>query len=848
MHWIAYALANHLCGLNETAIKVIDAYNKTISQEQANLKPNYEDSELALYRNVILEEEGRYEDALAHLDECQAIVVDVRAWRERRAQLLLYLRKGDERASPPVSSIQELRAHDTSSEAVRAWIELLTSNVPSAENYAYHRGLQLALLVEVPADRCRELLLAQRACELPTDVLPLGAEQVRRLNAAYTALSAANPRAEAYRWLPLLYAGEGPDFDCKLDATVRRMTKKGAPALGSSLERLWDPKAGENIEGRVRGRMACERTLKLIEAHISSLRQTGQYASFASLESSVAALSLDEEREKTVPNGDVAAGTSRTQDEAAPEPPTSILWALYLRAHCLEWLGELEAALATIDECVAHTPSAVDFYEKRARLLKRSGEVAEAAEAMDRARQLDLADRYINNKATKYLLRAGKIADARRTASLFTRPEAGDAELHLKEMQAYWYELEVGRALARDRQKGPALKKFVAVLKHFADFIDDQFDFHTYCVRRMTLRAYVSVLRFEDCIRGHVAFRRAAVAAARIFLGVHDEKIAADDAMQKLSHEQEKATPEDAAKSAEDAAAAKARAKREKMKQRKARAKEAKLAREEEHAASPAVESHKSSSASSERKHAEDDDPIGAKLLAESRPPLVEAADLVDQLEKYAPSRPETHVLAFDVADRKAKPLLAVRALCRLDARCCRLHYAPTKADLRCYADDFYSPHAARVDRLSRFVVRFAGAVQGNGVVAQVARTFIARLCGADDAADQSALATLVLAEVRALCSEAAVLPVRVAAARALVRLDPAARAEATQLVLQASFEELPSGKPLGIKHFEAALNALEDDIGAQHDQIECFRELARVRFPRASVFAQNLHASKPAL
>jgi peptide alpha-N-acetyltransferase len=50
---------------------------------------------------------------------------------------------------------------------------------------------------------------------------------------------------------------------------------------------------------------------------------------------------------------------------------------------------------------------------------------------------------------------------------------------------------------------GKALKKFVAIEKHFDDFADDQFDFHTYCIRKMTLRAYVAVLRLEDHIWGH---------------------------------------------------------------------------------------------------------------------------------------------------------------------------------------------------------------------------------------------------------------------------------------------------------------------------------------------------------
>ena len=40
-----------------------------------------------------------------------------------------------------------------------------------------------------------------------------------------------------------------------------------------------------------------------------------------------------------------------------------------------------------------------------------------------------------------------------------------------------------------------ALKKFMAVSKHYFDIEEDQFDFHSYCIRKMTLRAYIEMLR-----------------------------------------------------------------------------------------------------------------------------------------------------------------------------------------------------------------------------------------------------------------------------------------------------------------------------------------------------------------
>ena len=43
-------------------------------------------------------------------------------------------------------------------------------------------------------------------------------------------------------------------------------------------------------------------------------------------------------------------------------------------------------------------------------------------------------------------------------------------------------------------KRGRALKYFTAVRKHYDDMEEDQFDFHSYCLRKMTLRSYVHLL------------------------------------------------------------------------------------------------------------------------------------------------------------------------------------------------------------------------------------------------------------------------------------------------------------------------------------------------------------------
>lgn len=49
-----------------------------------------------------------------------------------------------------------------------------------------------------------------------------------------------------------------------------------------------------------------------------------------------------------------------------------------------------------------------------------------AMKIMNEAREIDLQDRYINSKCTKYMLRNGNREEAEKTIILFTRVRLGD--------------------------------------------------------------------------------------------------------------------------------------------------------------------------------------------------------------------------------------------------------------------------------------------------------------------------------------------------------------------------------------------------------------------------------------
>ncbi|KAJ1638462.1 NMDA receptor-regulated protein 1-domain-containing protein [Pavlovales sp. CCMP2436] len=179
------------------------------------------------------------------------------------------------------------------------------------------------------------------------------------------------------------------------------------------------------------------------------------------------------------------------------ELPSTTMWVQFLLAQHLDKHGKHE------ERCVAHLYifylypcNCCKVYVKLCRVYKHAGDPAEAASWVEHARSLDGADRYLNTKATRYLLRADKPEEATAVIGLFTK-DGPERESNLFDMQCMWYECEAGEALRRLGRVGKALKKLLAVDKHFVDIVEDQFDFHTYCLRKMTLRSYVQLLRME---------------------------------------------------------------------------------------------------------------------------------------------------------------------------------------------------------------------------------------------------------------------------------------------------------------------------------------------------------------
>lgn len=366
--------------------------------------------------------------------------------------------------------------------------------------------------------------------------------------------------------------------------------------------------------------------------------QTGLVRGVPSLFSDVKALYRDAEKRDTI--GQIVLDFSSRLGEALASPstssteydPTTYVWSLYFLAQHHSHVSPTspETALHFINTALEHTPTLPELYMIKARILKRCGDPIGASQAMEEARALDLQDRFLNTKSAKYLLRDGQIEQANSVLGLFTKKDAPSPGADLEEMQSLLYLLEEGHAYRSVGKLSLALKRYKAVEKTFSDFEDDQYDFHSYCLRRHTLNAYHGLLRFEDTLRSHEAYVESALAAAKIYVRIHDggpKVIAA--ASSAVGDSQKKGKKK--AKKGD----------KEKKPQVPAQA-------NDEKEAAPAAPV--------------DDDPDGLKLINTPKP-LEEAAKLVRPLEDLQPQDIRVWAMDFDLALRRGKYLQAIRAI-----------------------------------------------------------------------------------------------------------------------------------------------------------------------------------------
>merc|ERR1719346_831732 len=407
------------------------------------------------------------------------------------------------------------------------------------------------------------------------------------------------PRAQAPKRLPLNFL-IGAEFESKLTNYIKAALRKGVPPLFVDMRPLYSsPEKFQFID-------------KLFNSFLVNLQNVSSF-----------------------------------EESGSPkESPTTLLWTYYyLSQHC-DYKGEHQKALDHVNAAIEHTPTLIELFLLKGKIYKHAGDPEEAVKWLDEAQSMDTADRYINCKCAKYMLRANKVPEAEVMCGKFTREGVPPMD-NLNEMQCMWFQAECALSFGRQGQFGECLKKCSEIDRHFSEIIEDQFDFHTYCMRKMTLKAYMDLLRLENKLRSHKFYEKIAGVAINTYIRLFDKPL--EDVDRTNEKAADKMDPSE-------------------LKKMKNKAKKAQRKAEQEKAAAEQDKKKKELHNKNKKKNDEElDSPAKDELVPEklARPedPLEEAIKFLQPLLQLSSKNINTHLLAFEIYYRKGKTLLMLRAV-----------------------------------------------------------------------------------------------------------------------------------------------------------------------------------------
>jgi len=164
----------------------------------------------------------------------------------------------------------------------------------------------------------------------------------------------------------MLKYAKGATFATKFDEYIKAGTTRAVPSLFTNVKQLYAEKDKVDIiEG-------------IIVKHLATLRANNCFSDQPEIE----------------------------------QDPTVLLWLLLFAAHHFDTKKDFTQAMVLIEETIEHTPTLVEAYTVKAKIFKHMCDFVKAMETYDRARTMDQADRYLNARCSKYMIRAGKLEEA----------------------------------------------------------------------------------------------------------------------------------------------------------------------------------------------------------------------------------------------------------------------------------------------------------------------------------------------------------------------------------------------------------------------------------------------------
>jgi peptide alpha-N-acetyltransferase len=310
-NWVALAMAHYNAGEFDAAFQVVTKCNE-VNLDGADDVSAYDASELLLFQNRCLEKQLLYQEALDHLNEIEPKIVDKLSYHVKVAELLQLLGKYNE--------------------SKEKWLFLLQDQ---PENYRFHAGLHAAHLQLDGEQSLNTFALSKM--ELPSSVFVLTDDQKKSLLEMYQSNETLNQRfAQTVNRKICLSLLSSAEIGASLEIHMKICLRKGIPALYhdicalATMPSYSDPTQQVLCKDPVdfRENSVIKMTMEIISGYAKNLRSANTFDGAAS---------------------------------PTWEPPSALLWTMFLQCHLYERCGELDKALLLINECLEHTPTATDL-------------------------------------------------------------------------------------------------------------------------------------------------------------------------------------------------------------------------------------------------------------------------------------------------------------------------------------------------------------------------------------------------------------------------------------------------------------------------------------------------------
>ena len=242
-------------------------------------------------------------------------------------------------------------------------------------------------------------------------------EEIPKILEVYTELKKKFPRSFAISRMPLTYA-RGEQFRQLFIDFIQPNLVKGVPSLFNSIKNLYSDSERKNIISQVvseildsvekNNTFPKEGKLIFDFYFINFLFYLFYFLFYFTFYFYLFSLFFE-------------LNESFIKDEKLPI--TTVLWVWIFSSRHFDTVGDGKRALELIDKAIEHTPTLEDLYFIKAKFAKHLGDLQTAHRLVDKARSIDIADRFMNTKAAVYALRAGKFEVGELTAFHFAKEQ-----------------------------------------------------------------------------------------------------------------------------------------------------------------------------------------------------------------------------------------------------------------------------------------------------------------------------------------------------------------------------------------------------------------------------------------